>query len=122
MVLTALTCLAMNVYFESRGESVEGQLAVAQVTLTRANNDPKKVCKSVYAPGQFGWTTQSKRVPTGDDWLDAKVVAKQALKGKRVAKFIKATHYHRLSEHPAWANKSRRLGRLGGHVFYEQPT
>src|ERR1700750_740338 len=45
-----LQCLAENVYFESRGEPLKGQYAVAEVTLnrTRSANFPHTVCGVVH--------------------------------------------------------------------------
>ena len=51
-------CLAMNIYHEARGERMEGQIAVAQVTLNRAAHEewPSTICDVVYQPKQFSWT------------------------------------------------------------------
>ena len=45
-----LECLAENIYFEARGEPLDGQFAVAEVTLnrTRAPNFPHTVCAVVH--------------------------------------------------------------------------
>ena len=45
-------CLAKNIYFEARGESLAGKLAVAKVTLNRTKHEdfPDSVCKVVYQP------------------------------------------------------------------------
>jgi hypothetical protein len=52
-------CLAEAVYHESRGESLEGQAAVARVVLNRSKF-PKafgdSICKVVYQKGQFTWS------------------------------------------------------------------
>ena len=60
-----LKCLADNIYFEAGYESFEGKVAVAQVTLNRANhpNWSSDVCKVVYQKNviyekvvcQFSW-------------------------------------------------------------------
>jgi spore germination cell wall hydrolase CwlJ-like protein len=62
----ALTCLADNVYNEARGESIEGQLAVALVTLSRTlfPEYPKDVCGVVYQKNQFSWTFDPKILMT----------------------------------------------------------
>ena len=51
-------CLAMNIYHESRGERLEGQIAVAQVTINRMEHTkwPSTICEVVYQPKQFSWT------------------------------------------------------------------
>ena len=51
-------CLALNIYHEARGERVEGQIAVAHVTMNRVNHEkwPSTICEVVYQPKQFSWT------------------------------------------------------------------
>lgn len=60
MLATALMCLALNVYHESRGEPIRGQEAVAMVTLNRADDYygrwPGDVCGVVFQRSQFSWT------------------------------------------------------------------
>ena len=43
-------CLATNIYFEARGESLEGKKAVAFVTLNRVESEsfPNDICSVVY--------------------------------------------------------------------------
>jgi spore germination cell wall hydrolase CwlJ-like protein len=54
-------CLAQNIYFEARGESKEGQVAVAMVTLNRVRSElfPASVCGVVRERSksncQFSW-------------------------------------------------------------------
>src|ERR1700676_3174349 len=58
---TDLECLAENIYFEARGEPLEGQYAVAEVTLnrTRAQNFPHTICSVVH---QMRWDPNRRRV------------------------------------------------------------
>ncbi|HIE75488.1 MAG TPA: cell wall hydrolase, partial [Gammaproteobacteria bacterium] len=51
-------CLALNIYHEARGESHDGQVAVAAVTLNRMQSAsyPDTVCGVVWQPHQFSWT------------------------------------------------------------------
>lgn len=48
--LKQIECLAKNIYYESAGESYEGKLAVAQVTMNRVNSGifPRDICSVVY--------------------------------------------------------------------------
>lgn len=60
-------CLAKNIYFESRGESKEGQAAVGIVTINRAlsKDFPNTICGVVYQRSkhdcQFSWTCDNKK-------------------------------------------------------------
>lgn len=62
--LTQFECLADNVFFEARGESDQGQLAVAHVTLNRVYHYkfPNNICSVVYQPKQFSWTRYNKKI------------------------------------------------------------
>ena len=57
---TSVDCLARNVYYEARGESLAGQYAVAEVTMNRKASlgYPKTVCDVVYQRDAFSWTGQ----------------------------------------------------------------
>ena len=59
MLSAAVICLALNIYHEARGEPIEGQRAVASVTLNRTLDPrwPSTVCGVVYDPQQFSWTS-----------------------------------------------------------------
>jgi len=50
-----ILCVALAVYFESRGEPIEGQYAVASVVWNRRNDPrwPNHTCEVVAEKGQF---------------------------------------------------------------------
>jgi spore germination cell wall hydrolase CwlJ-like protein len=52
-----LTCMADNIYFESRGEPESGQFLVGFITMNRVMDKrwPNTVCDVVYQSGQFEW-------------------------------------------------------------------
>lgn len=52
-----LNCLAGAVYFEAKGESLAGQLAVGRVIVarTRSGRFPESYCGVVYQPSQFSF-------------------------------------------------------------------
>jgi N-acetylmuramoyl-L-alanine amidase len=66
MLETALMCLALNIYFEARSEPIQGQIAIAEVTLNRvaSPNFPNDVCSVVLqdnsAGCQFSWWCDGK--------------------------------------------------------------
>lgn len=118
MLSAALMCLALNIYHEARGETLEGQIAVAYVTHTRAKKDPAKYCAVIYAKDQFSWTrgkprAVDKRSPA---WKDAVAVAKSF---RLFADRTKgATHYHLSSISPRWGKEAFRVASIGRHKFY----
>jgi spore germination cell wall hydrolase CwlJ-like protein len=120
ILATAMMCLALNIYHEARGETLAGQQAVALVTMNRADWQPKRVCREVYKPAQFSWTTEAHGKPTDRAaWLQAKQVAMDALTGRLVDFTGGADHYHTKQVKPRWNwKKLKYVMTLGAHRFY----
>ncbi len=129
MILTsAALCMALNLYFESRGEPELGQKLVAQVTMNRAQQDKSKVCEAVLARHQFSWTKKhvagkrlnKRSVPKEPVWSDMQALAGDAVHGNisLPAKWKNVAYFHSESERPAWAARQRFLGKVGNHLFY----
>ena len=117
MITTAgLICLALNIYHEARGESIQGQRAVAHVTLNRAKQRKMKVCVVVFEPSQFSWTYHDPRVTDEEAWAKAMAIARRA--AKRADTTGGANHYHARSVQPRWAGSMKVLAVIGQHVFY----
>lgn len=75
-------CLALAIYYETRSEPLEGQLAVAKVILNRVDSDhyPNDVCDVVYQPRQFSFTHDGKpERPRHDSWEGIKQMAEDIL-------------------------------------------
>jgi spore germination cell wall hydrolase CwlJ-like protein len=129
---TAMVCLALNVYHEARSEPIDGQIAVAKVTMQRAKWDAKNVCREVFRPAQFSWTTDRavkvkggyKLKPSGipkekGAWLVAWNIARAALGNNLPAVGVRgATHYHTVDVRPVWSRKMVVVARIGRHIFY----
>ena len=122
-------CLAEAVYFESRGETKRGQIAVAQVVMNRVFSGfyPGDVCGVVYQNAhrhlacQFTFACDGiKDVVTEPDmWAQAKEIARDTLDGKLWLTDIgKSTHYHADWVHPWWVRTMRKLSTVGVHKFY----
>lgn len=111
-----LDCLIYNVYYESRGETRKGKLAVALVTLNRADKS-KSICKTVFEPYQFSWTIKpSKASINKDDWRASKEAAIEAYLNRNILGKFKATHYHNFTVKPKWG--LRKVAVIGNHIFY----
>jgi spore germination cell wall hydrolase CwlJ-like protein len=124
MIITAAaaTCLAMNVYFEGRSESYDGQKLIAEVTMERVYTDgfPKTVCDVVWEDGAFSWTQDGKsdRPKDIDAWLTAQIIANETLLyGCELCSG--ATYYHSRDVLPYWADDMVMVGMYGNHVFYK---
>jgi N-acetylmuramoyl-L-alanine amidase len=116
-----LQCLAENVYYESRGEPLVGQYAVAEVTMNRvASPDfPGTVCAVVHQRGAFSWTNRAERVPPyGYEWRRAQSVASTVYDNREAPLVNGALFYHATYVSPAWAPTRNQVARIGRHLFY----
>jgi len=113
-----LLCLARAVYFEARGEPLEGQLAVAQTILNRVSSGryPATICGVVRQPGQFTYS-HGQPVKIGQPWLRAQAIAVVAAEGMWQEVAPKAVSFHATYVSPVWRNKVR-VAQIGRHVFY----
>lgn len=83
MIASTLLCLTLNIFHESRGETIEAQEAVAAVTINRARKYSKSICKVVHQPAAFSWTRHSNlKVKDKVAFERAKRIAAYCLRGK----------------------------------------
>ena len=125
MIITtaAAYCLALNVYFEARGEEPDAMYMIAEVVMERAYTAgyPKDICAIVWQHGQFSWTEDGKSDKPKDDiaWLQAQIVANEVLLyGSEFN--TGATHYATRDSHPYWAADMDVVGMYGNHIFYRK--
>jgi spore germination cell wall hydrolase CwlJ-like protein len=122
-------CLSAAIYFESRGEPVRGQIAVAQVILNRTFSGyyPNTVCGVVYQNSHRHLACQFTFACDGipdvvrepDAMERAKKIAAQMLDGKLwLPEVGKATHYHAYWVRPSWVREMTKMHKLGVHTFY----
>lgn len=113
-------CLAENIYHESRGESFEGKLAVAQVTLNRVAHKKlfkSTICGVVYQNSQFSWTSVSKTIKDKSAWEESQKIAKAVMGGLRLKDFD-AIYYHTHAVKPSWRVGKQIVRVIGSHIFY----
>jgi N-acetylmuramoyl-L-alanine amidase len=117
----SLDCLARNVYYEARGESLIGQYAVAEVTMNRLASPfyPKTVCEVVYQKRAFSWTGMGDlEPPMGPAWHRAVRVAEDVYYERRPATMEGVTHFHATYVQPDWSKERQQVARIGKHIFY----
>ena len=123
-------CLAEAIYFESRSEPEEGQAAVAQVVLNRAQSGlyPTSICGVVYQNRhrrnacQFSFACEGKalRITEPGPWATATRIARDVLDGKTYVSDVGAsTHYHANYVKPRWARALKKMDVIGSHIFYK---
>ena len=126
-----LTCLAQNIYHEAGSESFNGKVAVAQVTINRANNGnfPSTICEVVHQKTQvadkticqFSWVcdplAKGRRVYS-KAWKESQEIARKVLlDGLRLESLgSEALYFHNARVRPKWG--LARIDRIGGHTFY----
>ena len=130
-------CLARNVYYESRGESLQGQMAVALVTLNRAESPmfPNTICgvvnerKKVAKRGvvcQFSWRCEShtnpkKHIKQSHESYQAAITAILDYDSLTQTLVTADTlFFHAAHVRPFWRKVKQRLARIDNHIFYRQ--
>jgi spore germination cell wall hydrolase CwlJ-like protein len=118
-----LKCLAQAVYFEARGEPIEGQLAVAEVVINRARSGlyPDNYCDVVTQPAQFSFVRRG-RIPEADEtsaaWQRAEAIAEIAQQNLWRSKASDALYFHATYVRPTWAHQKVQLAQIDTHIFY----
>lgn len=114
-------CLAIGVYYESKGEPLEGQLAVAEVILNRTKSGrfPASVCGVLTQRGQFSFV-RGGRLPqppaSARAWKTALAVAQVARDDAWDSRVSDALFFHARYVSPGW--RRARVGSVGNHIFY----
>ena len=121
-------CLAQAVYFEARSETLEGQLAVAQVVLNRVEDRryPPTICRVVFQNERARHRCQFSFACDGLSdtpyerraWELAKQISRIALAGGWRDMSGQATHYHATYADPSWRSAMIRTAAHGQHLFY----
>ena len=117
------TCLATAVYFESMGEPLEGQLAVAQVVINRAKSGryPTSLCGVVKQKAQFSFVRsgQFPRIDAGcEAWRKAQAIARIATASMAKVLPTDVLWYHADYVAPSWGRRLARVDKIGAHIFY----
>jgi spore germination cell wall hydrolase CwlJ-like protein len=114
-------CLALNIYYEGRGEPYNGRLAIANATINRINYPayPTTICGVVYQPGQFTWTTVEHGLKNPYSWYLANKLARKVIQNH--LQDVKdntegAVSFHTLTVHPDSHNMVPTIV-IGHHIF-----
>lgn len=127
-------CLAQAIYHEARGESRDGQLAVANVIINRAFSKkyPSTICGVVFQNAdrgrykcQFTFACDG-RSDMGNErtaWNRSAQLAEEAFyayqRGERLGVVPKGTmYYHTTAVAPRWSHTFKRVAAIGSHIFY----
>ena len=122
-------CLASALYFESRGEGIKGQVAVAEVILNRVDSSrfPSTICGVVNQGNgngcQFSFTCDGKpeRVSEPAAWLTASKIARAMMDGAPRNLTDGAMYFHTPAVRPSWSRSLQKTAEIGQHIFYRLP-
>ena len=130
-------CLASNIYWEARNQSLEGKLAVAQVTLNRVESSkyPNTICGVVtqtrYYPSgridlhscQFSWYCDGIKDEPIETWGfsydESFNLAVNFLEKRPMDVTDGSTHYHSVKVEPYWSSTLNKTTQIEEHIFYK---
>ena len=125
-------CLAEAIYFEARGEPIDGQIAVAEVVLNRTGdrNFPNSICGVTKQGAGSGRGCQFSYACDGNSDVmksalprtRAEKLATLVLSGRTPEVTEGATHFHTRSIRPSWSHRMTRTASIGHHHFYRAGT
>jgi spore germination cell wall hydrolase CwlJ-like protein len=136
-----LKCLAENIFYEARGESVTGKAAVARVVMNRVNHGfASTPCNVIYQVTtvtkineetldeykvrlcQFSWVCENRQKINVNDpkYIQAMDIAYQVLAYDAYHDVLprSALFFHNLTVDPFWPYKQ--VARIGNHIFYSK--
>ncbi len=118
-------CMAVAVYHEARGETLEGQLAVARVIMNRAASGkyPTTWCGVVKQPWQFSFVNPRSGYMPGVDqdsasWRKALGITRLAMHNAVPSLSTDVLWYHANYVSPSWGRRLTRVSQIGAHIFY----
>lgn len=127
-----VNCLAKNIYYEARGESLRGKLAVGFVTLNRVRSShyPDTICGVVkqnylqfgrYKVCQFSWYCEDgdakiNSVIDTDTYESIRELSKKLIAHKYYNFIPHVYNFHKVGTYPWWFN-DKKGKRIGNHIF-----
>ncbi len=118
-------CMAVAIYHEARGESLEGQLAVARVIMNRAASGkyPPSWCGTVKQPWQFSFVNPRTGEMPGVNassaaWRKAQAITRLAIANVVPSLSNDVLWYHADYVAPSWGRRLNRVSKIGTHIFY----
>lgn len=125
-------CLARNIYYESRGEPIDGQEWVAWVTINRSHHEdyPSTICSVVHQCNsnnvcQFSWVRYNRNsIPEDEEaWEQSIDIAINVLLGEKFGDSFDPTDgaimFHSVQARPRWRHSYELVDQIGSHIFYK---
>lgn len=136
-MISAISCMALAVYFEARNQPLAGQLAVAHVIANRvaSKHYPNTVCEVIRQGPTYASGHPRKHRCQFSFWCDGKAETIHNYEAWRTAVRIStavwdtssphidvsegATHYHTTEVSPQWRYTMKVTVKIGSHIFYK---
>lgn len=130
MISLAATCLALTIYFESRGEPNLGKHYVGHITMNRSHLYEENVCEAVFDKDQYSWTDRVKRskdkalmakraiqlVEDNESWGQSVEIAKKVInRGKDITNGAKFFNEKKMGRRYKTSVRTKIIGK---HIFY----
>ncbi len=119
-------CLATAIFFEGRNQSVDGQMAIAEVILNRVADPqwPDTICGVINQKNQFLFTRDERsdnpeKYVEPKAWKTAQIIAHDAVRGINLIG-LTSTHFIGVHIHPSWVHGLQLDGRIEDHLFYSK--
>lgn len=127
-----INCLAENLYFEARGESLLGQIAVNNVVMNRVNDPAKRfgstpcdvinqitLNKRKQKVCQFSWKCErNKKIKDQQKFIALKTVSHYTYYGAFQDVTNGSKFYHAIYVNPKW--NLEKVTKIGQHIFYRE--
>ena len=114
--------LALNMYREARGESLQGQLAVAEVTLNRVKHKsfPSTICSVISQKNQFTWyAKQGISNPNTKKFKEMLSLSRAILSNKVQLPKTGALYFVNSSTRPSFLRNKKHVADIDNHSFYK---
>ena len=130
-VTSELRCLAEAIYFEARGEPLNGQYAVGEVIINRSLSHlfPNSICRVISEGSgkrnacQFSYNCDGKLEIITEKDIYNRILKLSRLLLEPSARVLTdgATFFHAKAVNPSWAKKFKKTKEIGQHIFYKTP-
>ena len=114
-----ITCLSQAIYYEARGESFEGKIAVGNVVLNRyASGNYASVCAVIHKKGQFIWAANPQLISEKKSWIKCVELAEHLYYGEIGDNTNGSTYFKEKSSTKRWSDRLIHTVSIGKHNFY----
>jgi spore germination cell wall hydrolase CwlJ-like protein len=110
--------MSKALYYEARGESQTGKIAVGYVIMNRIRGGyGSGPCDVVSKPRQFSWYGKKYKIIEHNRWQECMILSRRILSEKYEDPTNGSIFFHEKRINPGW--KYRKIVVIGSHIFYK---